>query len=164
MEKKGRLLYFAPESNVKFLRKNKDLEVKTSNYMEDTADYDIDIMDIPFEDNTWDFIICHRVIEHISDDRLGMSELYRVLKPSGILILSVPIDTTLKTTIDYGEPNPFENEHYYKYALDFEDRIPKQFKITMHAFSELFSKKEFREMSLIEDYLFICEKPLSPAV
>jgi len=158
MEEEGRLLYFAPESNVENLKKNKNLEVKTSNYMEDTADYDIDIMDIPFDDNTWDYIICHRVIEHISDDRLGMRELYRILKPSGKLILSVPIDDTLEKTIDYGKPNPFENDHYYNYSLDFEKRIPEQFKVTRHAFSDIFSKKEFNEMSLSDDYIFICEK------
>lgn len=158
MEKEGRLLYFAPESNVENLKKNKNLEVKTSNYREDTADYDIDIMDIPFADNTWDYIICHRVIEHIPDDRLGMQELYRILKPSGKLILSVPIDVTLGKTIDYGKPNPFENDHYYNYALDFEDRIPEQFKVTRYAFSDLYSKKEFKEMSLVNDFVFLCEK------
>jgi SAM-dependent methyltransferase len=158
MEKQGRLLYFAPESNVEKIRKNTKLEVKTSNYMEDTADYDIDIMHIPFEDNTWDYIICHRVIEHIPDDELGMRELYRILKPSGTLILSVPIDSTLEKTIAYGSPNPLENDHYYNYAPDFADRIPEQFKVTTYTFSHLFSAKEFKEMSLIEDYLFICEK------
>lgn len=158
MEKEGRLLYFAPESNVDNLRKNKKLDVKTSNYKEDTADYDIDIMHIPFDDNTWDYIICHRVIEHIPDDRLGMREIYRILKPSGILILSVPIDDSIKETIDYGKPNPLENDHYYYYAMDFEERIPEQFKVTKYSFSDLFSKKEFDEMSLVDDYLFICEK------
>ena len=158
MEKEGRLLYFAPERNVENLKKNKNLEVKTSNYHENTADYDIDIMDIPFEDNSWDYIICHRVVEHIPDDRLGMSELYRILKPSGILVLSVPIDDTLDKTIDYGKPNPLENEHYYNYALDFEERIPAQFKVTRYSFANLFSEKEFKEMCLVDDYIFLCEK------
>jgi SAM-dependent methyltransferase len=158
MEKSGRLLYFAPESNVEKIKRNKKLTVKTSNYGGNSADYDIDIMAIPFEDNSWDFIICHRVIEHIPDDRLGMRELYRVLKPSGTLVLSVPIDNTLSKTIDYGAPNPLENDHYYNYALDFSERIPTQFKTTKFTFSEVFSAQQFRELSLIEDYLFICEK------
>jgi len=159
MEKKGKLLYFAPESNVNNLRNNKNLEVRTSNYRTNTADYDIDIMQIQFEDNSWDYIICHRVIEHIPDDVLGMEELFRVLKPSGILILSVPIDDTLETTIEYGEPNPMENDHYYNYALDFEQRIPKVFDITRYKFSDLYTEKEFKAMALQDDYLFICRKP-----
>lgn len=45
---------------------------------------------IPFEDNMFDFVVSFQVIEHIKKDRLLLDEIYRVLKPSGQVILSTP--------------------------------------------------------------------------
>ena len=38
-----------------------------------------------FEDSTFDMIICHNVLEYIEDKQRVLAELYRVLKPSGVL-------------------------------------------------------------------------------
>ena len=38
-----------------------------------------------FEDNTFDMIICHNVLEYIEDKQSILAELYRVLKPHGVL-------------------------------------------------------------------------------
>ena len=43
---------------------------------------------IPFIDNAFDKIICIDVIEHIPNDRAAISEIYRVLKPSGKLVIT----------------------------------------------------------------------------
>ena len=48
------------------------------------------IKDMPFADNTFDFIFALEVIEHIEDDLGAMRELYRILKPNGFLITTVP--------------------------------------------------------------------------
>ncbi len=48
------------------------------------------IMDMPFEDETFDFAVCSEVIEHVPDPKIAMMELYRVLKPGGVLILTTP--------------------------------------------------------------------------
>ena len=57
----------------------------------DTVSFDTsDICQLPIEDETYDRIICSDVIEHIKDDDVAVSELARVLKKRGILVLSVP--------------------------------------------------------------------------
>lgn len=40
-----------------------------------------DVLDIPFEDNFFDFIFCNGVLHHTLDMKKGMREFYRVLKP-----------------------------------------------------------------------------------
>jgi SAM-dependent methyltransferase len=43
-----------------------------------------------FEDNTFDSVVSFQVIEHIENDRLFLEEIYRVLKPGGIAVISTP--------------------------------------------------------------------------
>ena len=91
----------------------------------------VDITDIPFEDNSFDLIMCNHVLEHIPDDRKAMAELYRVLKPkTGIAFLNVPM---------FNIPATFENpayntpelrlkyfgqeDHVRKYGLDYTERL-----------------------------------------
>jgi glycosyltransferase involved in cell wall biosynthesis/SAM-dependent methyltransferase len=50
----------------------------------------VDIHDLPFPDNAFDKVLMTEVLEHIADDRRAMDEIYRVLKPGGVLALSVP--------------------------------------------------------------------------
>ncbi len=48
------------------------------------------ILQMPFPDNTFDIIISSEVIEHVPSPFEGVKEMYRVLKPGGILILTTP--------------------------------------------------------------------------
>ncbi|MFQ3577028.1 MAG: class I SAM-dependent methyltransferase [Cytophagales bacterium] len=41
---------------------------------------------------SFDGIICNHVLEHIPDDIAAMNEMYRLLKPGGIALITVPID------------------------------------------------------------------------
>ena len=45
---------------------------------------------LPFRDGTFDKVLASEVLEHLPDDRAALAELLRVLKPGGILALSVP--------------------------------------------------------------------------
>jgi ubiquinone/menaquinone biosynthesis C-methylase UbiE len=48
------------------------------------------ITSLPFENSLFDKVICSEVLEHIPDDFQAVSELTRVLKPGGVLAVSVP--------------------------------------------------------------------------
>ncbi len=50
----------------------------------------VDIHKLPFTSNTFDKVLMSEVLEHLADDRSAMREVYRVLKPGGVLALSVP--------------------------------------------------------------------------
>jgi len=49
-----------------------------------------DIFNLPVADQAFDKILFTEVLEHLSDDDRGLSEVFRILKPGGILALSVP--------------------------------------------------------------------------
>jgi len=48
------------------------------------------IYKLPFEDNTFDAVICSEILEHLDDEATALKEIYRVLKPKGIFLASVP--------------------------------------------------------------------------
>ena len=48
------------------------------------------ITQLSFDDAAFDCILCSEVLEHIQDDEKAVAELRRVLKPGGILVVTVP--------------------------------------------------------------------------
>jgi ubiquinone/menaquinone biosynthesis C-methylase UbiE len=48
------------------------------------------ITQMPFSDNSFDLITALDVLEHIDDDQTAASELVRVLKPKGLIVITVP--------------------------------------------------------------------------
>ena len=49
-----------------------------------------DITKLRFPDSSFDKIVCTEVLEHIDDDKTAIKELYRVLKPGGVIAITVP--------------------------------------------------------------------------
>jgi ubiquinone/menaquinone biosynthesis C-methylase UbiE len=96
-----RVLHFAPEQAfVQKFKKQKNLSYTTTDLNSPIADVKADICDLPFKDNSFDFIICNHVLEHIPDDTKAMQELYRVLAPSGTAIVQVPYDAKREITFE----------------------------------------------------------------
>lgn len=96
-----KLLHFAPEQAFyNRFRKMKNLEYTTTDLNSPLADVKADICNLPFNDNSFDFILCNHVLEHIPDDTKAMQELYRVLKTGGTAILQIPQDLKRATTFE----------------------------------------------------------------
>lgn len=49
-----------------------------------------DVTKLPFDNESFDKIILSEVLEHVPDESRALSEIYRVLKPGGILGITVP--------------------------------------------------------------------------
>lgn len=130
--KQQKVLHFAPEQAFyKRFRNLKHLDYTTTDLNSPIADVKADICDLPFEDNSFDTIICNHVLEHIEDDTKAMMELYRILKPKGMAILQIPQDLDRKTTFeDNSIVDPKERakifgqyDHLRVYGLDFFDKL-----------------------------------------
>ena len=106
---KKRILHFAPEINIGLKLQNKFKEnyipcdINLTRYTEIKNINKIDILMIPFENESFDNVICNHVLEHIDNDSKAMSEIFRILKPEGWAILQVPVSYKIETTIENPE-------------------------------------------------------------
>jgi SAM-dependent methyltransferase len=55
------------------------------------------ISSLPFADGAFDLVCALDVIEHVSDDRVALSELSRVTKLGGTLVISAPLHISHRT-------------------------------------------------------------------
>lgn len=88
----NKILHFAPEQCFHKFFKSFFKNYTTTDLNSPIVDIKADICNLPFNDNSFDYILCNHVLEHIYDDEKAMKEIYRVLNKNGIAILQVPID------------------------------------------------------------------------
>lgn len=130
--KKKKMLHIAPEQCFhKKFKSSRNIEYVTGDLESPLAEYHFDLHDIPFDENSFDVVMCNHVLEHVEDDRQCMWELYRVLKPGGWAIMQVPIDYSLEET--YEDPtivDPAEREKHFRqkdhlrlYGRDYAKRL-----------------------------------------
>ena len=127
-----RLLHFAPEwSLLPVFKKNKKLVHITADINPNVAEYQIDITNIPFPDNSFDYIICSHVLGHVPDEKKAIEELFRVLKTGGTALIATLIDLKNPHTFETSEADtPQKRLHYYSepdllrlHGTDFGDRL-----------------------------------------
>jgi SAM-dependent methyltransferase len=61
-----------------------------------------DIMALGFADNAFTLVYSYHVLEHVADHRIALAEIYRVLRPGGLLFVGFPNRNRL---VSYIEPS-----------------------------------------------------------
>ena len=128
--KSSKILYFAPEySMMKWVRRN-NVKLTTADLFDPKTDLKLDITAIDLPDDSFDMVICNHVLEHVSGYGKALSELHRVLKPGGKLIISFPIDPSLDTVLEKEADTAEErvklfgqNDHVRVFGKDSEEII-----------------------------------------
>jgi SAM-dependent methyltransferase len=174
--KKIKLLHFAPEECFyNIFSKDKNIEYYPGDLMPHIYNYygpvkiqKMDVTSIPFEDNYFDVIICNHVLEHIENDSLAMSELYRVMKKGSWGAFMVPIDQKKSTTYeDFSIMTPEarlvafgQDDHVRIYGRDYVERLGKHgFNVLEENYCQLFSDEDcFRFGFLRNELIHICRK------
>ncbi|MCS6766613.1 MAG: methyltransferase domain-containing protein [Candidatus Protistobacter heckmanni] len=67
-----------------------DIEVSGHNHKDSKVDYFYDGKKLPFNDASFDAIVCFEVFEHVFNIEEVLTEIHRVLKPNGQLLISIP--------------------------------------------------------------------------
>lgn len=75
-------------------------DYKTADLLADDVDYKIEMMVMPFDDESFDFFICSHVLEHVERNDQAIKDLYKITKRVGCEILMAPIIMGLKKTIE----------------------------------------------------------------
>lgn len=64
--------------------------IRTDIIKSEGIDVVCDACSLPFPDESFGFILCRELIEHVPDDDTLLNEIYRVLKPGGWLYITTP--------------------------------------------------------------------------
>ena len=165
-----KVLHIAPEQEfLKRFKKLKNLEYISADLYSPIVDVKADILDLPFDDESFDVVFCNHVLEHIVDDCKAMSELFRVLKKGGWGIMQVPMKNSLETTYeDFSITDPKERQKHFGqydhvrwYGMDYFDRLRSVgFEADINFYSKNFSEAERKRFGLNEtEILPIVRKP-----
>lgn len=126
----------------------------------------MDLTATPIRCGTFDAAICIHVLEHILEDRRAISELYRVLKPGGWALISVPVRLNRPTFEDPSITAPAERRrafgeasHVRIYGLDLAARLEEcGFRVEMDLARDL-DKQTVSKYGLTDDEnVFYCSK------
>jgi len=99
-----RILYIAPETNFRNLIKNwAPLEVVEGDLFPKADQVRVDLADIQFPSNYFDFVICNHVLEHVENVDTCLLEIKRVLGNNGALLAQTPFSKILTTTLEIKE-------------------------------------------------------------
>ena len=167
--KKIRLLHFAPEPAFHKIFKNcNNISYDTIDLNSPLAEIKADICDLPIENDTYDYILCNHVLEHIDNDIKAMRELYRVLKKGGIGIFQIPIDVERKNTFeDPSITSPKQRnkifgqyDHVRIYGMDYFDRLKSVgFSVNQIYYGEKLSEEEIFKYCLSKNEIIpVCKK------
>lgn len=131
------ILHMAPEFQISNKIRNQNFanyicgDLFTDGYTYPEYVQNMDVLNLPFNDNSFDLIICNHVLEHIDDEKKALESLYRVLKKSGTAILQVPISKCNSSTLEF--PNVKTNDerlekygqydHVRLYGQDYPNRL-----------------------------------------
>ena len=94
---------------IRLLRNRFDLRSSACDYTDslmELADVGVSVANLnteglPFQDSKFDLVTCTEVIEHLEHYRYTLREMYRVLRPGGVLVLTTPNILNLKSRIRF---------------------------------------------------------------
>ncbi|MCX2680390.1 methyltransferase domain-containing protein [Galbibacter sp. EGI 63066] len=165
-----KLLHFAPEQAFyKRFKKLKNLNYTTTDIESPLADVKADICALPFEDNSYDVILCNHVLEHIKDDKKAMQELFRVLKPGGWGVFQIPQDINRKETFEDDSITDRKKraeifgqyDHVRVYGMDYFNRLRSVgFDVKEAHYPAQLSEEEVKRYALNPNEIIpVCFKP-----
>ena len=160
------ILHFAPEKVVMRQMRGNPL-YETADLHQSGVTHTVDITNVALPDGSYDVVIANHVLEHIPDDRQAMRELFRLLRPGGMALLTVPLNASRQQTYEnlaitapaQRHAHFSAEDHVRYYGLDFADRLADA-GFTVATF-RLTPEEEVQFGLLRDEWLYIATKRLA---
>jgi SAM-dependent methyltransferase len=161
------LLHIAPEQHVGgLLHEKDDVNYLSGDLFMPNAMVKLDLTDMQFPDDRFHVILCSHILEHIPDDRLAMSEMFRVTKPGCYTIVQVPVYGE-STYEDFSITEPEDRlthfgqaDHVRKYGRDITARLAGVgFDVAPLEVARNYPAPLVRYLGLKDQLVFQCRKP-----
>jgi hypothetical protein len=166
--KPARLLHIAPERCfIKHFKKLLGNDYLTADLESPWAKIKMDVQQIPFDENEFDIIFCNHLLEHVTDDRLAMRELFRVLRPGGWGVMLSPVTAGKKHT--YEDPavttprarlQAFgQSDHLREYGEDYTARLAEAgFRVQAVDYAKTLPEHAARTFGLRSEMIYTVRK------
>lgn len=116
-----------------------------SNFHQPVNAFQGELPDAGYPDNYFDYVCCNHVIEHVLDPKLYMDEMFRILKPGGILYL--------------GTPNRKSNAYrLYRWVCSVRGKVPSIIDGIEHTF--VFSMKNLRDLAIASGFEIVAQRAI----
>lgn len=96
----------------------------------------LDLQNVDRDSGSYDLVICNHVMEHVPDDGAAMKEMARLIKPDGLVFLTIPDPARRTKTTEWGYPDMSRHGHFREYGSDiierFDRHIPEVFALKVH--------------------------------
>lgn len=162
------VLHFAPEKMIqKKLRENDKCDYYAGDIVLRSGNHKIDVTNIPFQNDFFDYILINHVLEHVENEKKAFSELQRVIKSDGKLILSFPVTMECETIEKKGVLTDEDRLRYYGqrdhvrlYGKDYKERIESQgWKVEQYTPGNVLGIEEINRYGFLRnDILLMCSK------
>ena len=167
LSSKCRVLHFAPEEMIrKRIKENAGCDYYAGDIVLNAENHQVDVTAIQFKDNFFDYILINHVLEHVTDEKKAFSELKRVLKTEGTLILSFPVTLEVET-VEKEEISSEEDrlryygqkDHVRLYGKDYKERVEGfGWKVNEYSPGKDVSVQEMQKNGFLpEDILLLCK-------
>ncbi|MFL5906651.1 MAG: class I SAM-dependent methyltransferase [Solirubrobacterales bacterium] len=168
------MLHFAPEPALATrLRKAAGNYVSVDIDRSRSPSVVADITELPFDDASFDLVLCSHVLEHVPDDGRAMREMNRVLRSAGVALIQSPVNYEMEKTLEApGVTSPEERErlfsqpdHVRVYGRDLRDRLEAAgFVVSVDFYAGELSEAEATRQGLMPTFgplrndLYVCRR------
>lgn len=125
------VLHVAPEPQMENFLRSRSVDYLSVDLFATNVMAKMDVTSLELEDESKTLIWMSHVLEHVERDDLAIAEMYRVLRPSGIAFIQVPIwrtstyeDSSIKSEEERLQAF-YQEDHVRLYGLDIIDRFKK---------------------------------------
>ena len=163
----NKMLEFSPHRSFYDYWTNKDVDYIANDYENEfLAHTHHSITSMPFNDNSFDLILCYHILEHIKEDDKAIKELFRILSENGVLLLQVPFSSgstleDLSITSSEKRKELYGQEDHVRYygKEDFIDKLKLYgFDVNACLYTESLTDEIIRVYGLDKhDTIFICK-------